>query len=103
MKSIIAILLSLFSLSAFSGDLYLVCEDSTNEDFLSSTINNGRATLLLTTVTNEPLLLNVRELKSAQTKFELTLTQLRVNQSEKIELDLFEEINLGNYTCLIRD
>jgi hypothetical protein len=103
MKSILAVLFTLFSLSALAGDLYLVCEDASNDDFLSSTIENGRASLLLNTATNEPLLLKVREVKSAQSKYELTLTQLRVNQSEKIELDLFEEINLGNYTCLIRD
>lgn len=103
MKSVLAILMTFFSLSVFAGDLYLVCEDASHDDFLSSTIDDGRAGLLLTTATNEPLLLKVRELKSAQTKYELTLTQLRSNQSEKIELDLFEEIIIGNYTCLIRD
>ena len=103
MKSLLAILFTLFSISAFGGDLYLVCEDVENDDFLSSTISEGRASLLLTTASNDPLLLKVRALKSTKTQYELTLTQLRHNQSEKIALDLFEEIKLGNYTCMIRD
>jgi hypothetical protein len=103
MKTLLAVLVTLFSLSAFAGDLYLVCEDTINDDFLSSTLNEGRASLLLTTSAQEPLLLKVRTLKSDKTTYELTLTQLRLNQSEKIELEVFEEINLGNYTCMIRD
>jgi hypothetical protein len=103
MKNTLTALLALISLSAFAGDKYFVCENEQNEDFLSATLNNGKARLMLT-VKNDPYLLDVKEVKSAkENSYILKITTLRVQKSEKVELDLFEEIQLGPYVCLMRD
>lgn len=103
MKKTLFALLALLSLSAFAGDMYLVCEDEKNDDFLSVSIEDGKARLMLT-LEDQPLLLDLKQNKSDErTIYNLKVSFLKSHKSETIELKTFEEIQLGSYTCLVRD
>lgn len=104
MKKAFVLLMTLISFSAFAGDLYLVCEDEKNDDFMSATIEDGKASLMIMATEDQPLLLEVKQIKNSnKTTFDMKIKILRQNKIERVELSLFEEITFGNYTCLIRD
>jgi hypothetical protein len=104
MKKAFVAFLTLISFSAFAGDLYLVCEDEKNDDFISATIENGKASMMIMAQDDQPLLLDVKQIKDAdKTIFDLKVKILRQNKTEQMELSLFEEVTLGKYICLIRD
>jgi hypothetical protein len=104
MKKILFAFLIQMSFAAFAGDLYFVCEDEQNDDFLSATIEDGKATLMLVVQQGQPLLVEVLQKNTNSTSvFDLKVRALRLNRTEDIELTLFEEVALGQYICLIRD
>jgi hypothetical protein len=103
MKKAILPFIFALSYSAFAGDMNLVCEDEKNDDFLSVSINEGNARLLLS-IEGDPLLLNLKQVKSErQTRYDLTVTDLKSHRKEEIGLKIFEEVQLGSYVCLVRD
>jgi hypothetical protein len=104
MKKILFLLLSFLSLSCFAGDLYLVCENEKENDFLSASIDAHGATMLLNITDSQPVRLHLKSQKEQQSSsFKLEVNFLREKINEEFELDLFEEIKLGDYICLIRD
>ena len=104
MKLIPIVFLTFFSLTAFAGDMYLVCENEKDNDFLSASIEDHGATMLLNITESQPVKLHVKKNKTSQsTLYNLEVNFLREKISEEFELKIFEEINLGNYTCLVRD
>ena len=103
MKKVILAFIFALSYSAFAGDMYLVCEDEENDDFLSVSISEGNARLLLS-FEGAPLLLNLKQVKSERhTRYNLTVTDLKSHTKEDIGLKIFEEVQLGTYVCLVRD
>jgi hypothetical protein len=103
MKKALCTLLALISFSSYAGDMYFVCEDEKNDDFLSITVDKGRARLLLLQE-ETPLLLDLKQLKSKKhSRYHLRVTNLKSHQSEVTELKIFEEVLFGTYACLVRD
>jgi len=104
MKKILFALFIQVSFSAFAGDLFLVCEDEQNDDFVSASIEKGKGSLMLVINEQQPLLLEVVQNKNeTKSLFNLRVKALRLNKTEEVELSLFEEVALGPYICLIRD
>ncbi len=103
MKKLLLVFLAWISFSTFAGDMYLVCEDEKNDDFLSSSINDGSARIMLTTG-DAPLLLDLKQLSTDKSSiYNLRITFLKSCQSKTLELKTFEEVQLGSYVCLVRD
>lgn len=103
MKKILWALLVFTSFSALAGDMYLVCEDEKNDDFLSASITDGKARMMLT-LEDQPLLLDLKTIKSEErTYYDLKVNFLRSHRAESILLKAFEEMQLGSYHCLVRD
>lgn len=103
MRKIIFALFILSSLSAYAGDMYLVCEDEKNDDFRSVSINDGRAQMVLN-LSERPLILDVTQVRRNKiSRYDLKVTYENFHHQEKRRLKLFEEINVGSYICLIRD
>ena len=103
MEKTLLSLLAFISFSAFAGDMYFVCEDEINEDFISVSINEGRARLLLS-VADDPFLLDLKQVKAAKSiRYDLKVTSLKSKRSDTTELKIFEEVQLGSYICLVRD
>ena len=104
MKKILFALLIQVSFAAFAGDLYLVCENEQNDDFVSASIEEGEGSMLLVINVQQPLLLEVVQDKNEnKSLFNLRVKDIRLNKTEEIELSLFEEVTLGHYICMIRD
>jgi hypothetical protein len=104
MKLIIFATLIFASLSSFAGDLYFVCENEVDNDFLSASIGDHGATLLLNITESQPVRLHLKRNKSSQSaQYDLEVKFLREKITEQFELKLFEEIKLGKYSCLVRD
>jgi hypothetical protein len=104
MKKIVFMLFAFLSVSSFAGDLYLVCENEKDNDFLSASIDAYGATMLLNITDSQPVRLHLKSQKVNQSSsYKLEVNFLREKIKEEFELDLFEEIKLGNYTCLVRD
>jgi hypothetical protein len=104
MKLILFAALIFTSLSSFAGDLYFVCENEVDNDFLSATIGDRGATLLLNITESQPVRLHLKRNKSSQSaQYDLEVNFLREKITEQFELKLFEEIKLGKYSCLVRD
>jgi len=96
-------MLAIISFSTFAGDLYFVCEDEKNDDFLSIMIDKGRARLILSQE-ERPILLDLKQFKSdSHSSYHLKLTYLKSHLIEETELKIFEEVQLGTSVCLIRD
>jgi hypothetical protein len=103
MRKIIFALFILSSLSAYAGDMYLVCEDEKNDDFRSVSINKGKARLVLPMI-EQIAILEINEMRSnIKTRYDLKVTYQSANQKKQIKLNLFEEIKVGSYICLVRD
>jgi hypothetical protein len=103
MKKILFVLFILSSLSAYAGDMYLVCEDGKNDDFRSVSINKGRARMVLN-LSDRPLILDVTQFRRNKiSRYNVKVSHGHFHHQEKRRLKLFEEIKVGSYICLIRD
>ncbi len=104
MRYILTMIFCLLSLSAFAGDLYLVCEDPKNDVLLSTTINNGSTRMMIHLSNEVTLELRLNPLQDEdKSLFSLEVTNLKSGLTETVHLAVFEEVTIGHYQCSIRD
>jgi hypothetical protein len=104
MKKVLLAILALVSFSALAGDIYFVCEDEKNDDLVSIAVESDKTSSLILNIERSSILLRVKKGKElTRALYHLNIKTLGERDSETIELSLFEEVIIGNYSCSIRD
>lgn len=98
---ILSVVLLLSSTSAFAGDLVLICEKE--DHYIVRDLIDGRATIDVP-VGSSKVQLKVRQITSSEkTVFNLVMLDRASGLAGKLDVSLFEEVKIGEYSCMIRD
>ena len=87
--------------SAFAGDLVFICEKE--NDFIVKDLIDGRAWMTVNTGSSQ-VELKVRKITSATvSRFNLVMLDRKSGNAGQMTIEIFEEVQIGDYVCMVRD
>ncbi len=86
---------------SFAGDLVFICEKENH--FIVKDLVDGRASMTVTTGTSQ-IELKVRKIASAnESRFNLVMLDRKSGNAGQMTIGIFEEVQIGDYSCMVRD
>lgn len=87
--------------SSFAGDLVFICEKE-NHSIVKDLVD-GRASMTVTTGSSQ-IELKLRKINSGNdSRFNLVMLDRKSGNAGQMMIGIFEEVQIGDYSCMVRD